>query len=271
MTSVRAEALASALRRDLGITDKFFDLEGLVREAGVEILKGEPAGAVEGMSLALGGREVIWINQRVTPPARQRFTLAHEFGHHLLGHSVACTGAMIGGPGSDMLEQEANAFASSLLMPASLFRQDIKRLSARFELISSLAADYGVSLTAAAIRYVKLTLEPCALLCVGGTKPWLVKSNRAAGFRVSLEIPDGSLVADCATDGRGSDASAVAGDLWIENLRGSQQIWEDVQRIGDSLWLVLLADLPDPDDDPDFEDRAAERDLESRRNSFRRY
>ena len=49
---------------------------------------------------------------------RQRFTLAHELGHHVLGHeSVVDPSADLEGWSNDPREVEANRFASELLAP----------------------------------------------------------------------------------------------------------------------------------------------------------
>lgn len=47
--------------------------------------------------------------------AAERFVIAHEIGHHHLRHQVP----------EDKLEQEANAFASELLMPGSALKQSV--------------------------------------------------------------------------------------------------------------------------------------------------
>ena len=46
---------------------------------------------------------------------------------------------------------------------------------------------------------------------------------------------------------------------------------QEVRRVADETWLVLLSELPDPDDDPDLVEREAEEEMERRRMSFRRY
>lgn len=48
-------------------------------------------------------------------PAAERFVIAHEIGHHQLRHQVP----------EDKLEQEANAFASQLLMPPAALRRSV--------------------------------------------------------------------------------------------------------------------------------------------------
>jgi len=56
---------------------------------------------------------------------RQRFTLSHELGHHLLGHTERFhLNLTDGGPAQDYRhERAANEFAADLLMPRKLLAQ----------------------------------------------------------------------------------------------------------------------------------------------------
>ena len=54
-------------------------------------------------------------------------------------------------------------------------------------------------------------------------------------------------------------------------LSNSKTLGPQVRRVADETWLVLLSELPDPDDDPDLVESEAEGELERRRMSFRRY
>lgn len=83
------------------------------------------------------------INER---PDRQRFTMAHELGHVVLGHVV--DGRMPKrdtnfAPRGDLDEVAANYFAASLLMPEKLVREmaeyitSVERLASRFRVSPS--------------------------------------------------------------------------------------------------------------------------------------
>lgn len=92
--------------------------------------------------LLLASRGEIWVNAaeaRQWPP-RRRFTIGHELGHwvmHRTGQqSLFCRSTNVDpdeDPGADDpaipdIEEEASAFAASLLMPAHLIRQHYERL-----------------------------------------------------------------------------------------------------------------------------------------------
>ena len=85
--------------------------------------------------------------------ARQRFTLAHEFGHHRMGHSsVVDEQRAISGQLHDPNEVRANAFAAEFLMPRDAVRawgRDHVHGAVTLEHVLLLACEYGVSAQAA--------------------------------------------------------------------------------------------------------------------------
>jgi len=89
---------------------------------------------------------------------RQRFTLAHEIGHWLLGDTRPVIVDQISDP-TELLEQRANQFASAFLMPAD-------GVSAAFEHRDGVAAfvdamiEFGVSREALSYRVNALGLLP---------------------------------------------------------------------------------------------------------------
>lgn len=103
-----------------------------------------------------------WVSQDVPfvmvngdqPVQRQRFTLAHEFGHHQLGHGNQIDERLVLGDGSP-IEVEANAFAAAFLMPPTAITKALERLGRpqiTFDVLITLAALFGVSAKAMRIR-----------------------------------------------------------------------------------------------------------------------
>ena len=84
---------------------------------------------------------------------RQRFTLAHEFGHFRMGHSsVVDEHAAIGGYPHDPTEVSANAFAAEFLMPKAGTKEwgdEHVDGKVTLEHVVRFAAEYGVSPQAA--------------------------------------------------------------------------------------------------------------------------
>lgn len=88
------------------------------------------------------------------PRVRQRFTVAHELGHYIMGHDEAPILDDTFDKNSDK-EREANKFASELLMPYALLKSDIEKENHD---IPSLARKYEVSEQSISIRLLETSL-----------------------------------------------------------------------------------------------------------------
>lgn len=85
---------------------------------------------------------IIGYNENATV-TRQRFSVAHEFGHLKMGHTHGRSSIDLDSADND--EMEANAFAAELLMPQLMLAADIKRGNKNPE---ALAKKYQVSIDA---------------------------------------------------------------------------------------------------------------------------
>lgn len=85
-------------------------------------------------------------------PVRQRFTIAHEIGHHVHGDLDAPrdTSEQFSARSRDPREVAANRFAAALLMPAALVKHMV--LEQRVTDLSRLASTFGVSTAAMEFR-----------------------------------------------------------------------------------------------------------------------
>lgn len=153
------------------------DVAILADEVGVVVSRmplGDEASSPDGCSAVdpETGAAYVLINSD-KPRVRRRFTIAHELGHLALGH-------LLGGQvivdetvrGKSPHEQQANAFAAGLLMPAEGVHGTVGRLKERLgdppdplEWIVWLVASFGVSEQAAAYRLANLRM----IKVVGGT------------------------------------------------------------------------------------------------------
>jgi hypothetical protein len=110
-------------------------------------------------------------------PGRRAFTIGHEFGHYVLHRNlierdnafdggIYCNEDSVVRRGGIGLEKEADEFAAPVLMPFhDLRRQLPARDRPDFDLLSRLAARYGVSLTAVILRWLEYT-ETRAIMVV---------------------------------------------------------------------------------------------------------
>lgn len=102
------------------------------------------------------GRRIIGINNN-DPKVRQRFTMAHELGHHALMHSLPRDRDEVASYGIDFFEIEANNFAAEMLMPLESLQQDIQRNTVNgYIQIQQLADLYSVSYDAMYFRLKNL-------------------------------------------------------------------------------------------------------------------
>jgi Zn-dependent peptidase ImmA (M78 family) len=107
---------------------------------------------VAGAFHSRGAYRLLFVNG-VHPAVRQRFTLAHEFGHCRLGHeSVIDREADVFGAQHDPSEVAANYFAAEFLMPGQAVRRWARGRRVGLDELVHLAAEYGVSAKMARIR-----------------------------------------------------------------------------------------------------------------------
>jgi Zn-dependent peptidase ImmA (M78 family) len=132
--------------------------------------------AFDGMLEHRSGRFHIYCNlSRIESPdsPRARFTLSHELGHYFIDdHRNALSSGKTPAHRSKCeyesydlaVEQEADLFASSFLMPTVRFLKEAKGAKPGLPAILSLANTFAASVTSTAIRYVKSDLVPCAVI-----------------------------------------------------------------------------------------------------------
>lgn len=138
------------------------DPQGLAQAMGVEVFAeslifdiGAPLKLADGSSglyeQADGHAPRIYYNSDEAA-VRQRFTLAHELGHHVLGHGTAFRDnpQTFNVYNRAPQEVEANAFAAALLMPHRYVWADF--MAGRASDIASVAKRYGVSQMAMVYR-----------------------------------------------------------------------------------------------------------------------
>lgn len=117
----------------------------------------------DGFSVYWNGQWYVFYDHTILPKERTRFTLAHELGHILLGHRLRTQETTFGRVrytvkndgemnAADMLEFEANIFASRLLAPAIVLH-DLEITEAE-----AIAALCGLSYTAARHRVDRMKI-----------------------------------------------------------------------------------------------------------------
>ena len=116
---------------------------------------------------------LIKINRSIAEPGAKRFTLAHELGHFINEREkrfqkYACS--FIDIYGKKIHENNANVFASELLMYKPWFGKFIKDRKVNMYLMKEIAEYFNVSLTAAALRYANIGKYPVAVILSRNSK-----------------------------------------------------------------------------------------------------
>ncbi len=137
---------------------------------------------------------------------RGRFTLAHELGHfsiddhrQALEAGVSPHQSLTNFRSRELIEQEADLFASCLLMPATDYRK--RAAVTGLQSILKTARHFNTSVTSSAIRHAVLEIEPCAIVrwnSNGKTWKWLSESTRQAKFW-GMELSRERVARDSAT------------------------------------------------------------------------
>ncbi len=219
----------------------------IAREFGVQVHDEDLGDGIEGAMLCDGKNSAIVINSRIRDLGRRSFTGAHELGHYSLHRERAelrCSfeDLLDTAPHPVNIEQEANEFAMTLLMPIDDLREQAGTELPSISLIKRLATRYGTSLTATALRLRESSSKPFALAYVSsGQVKWWWPTDR---FRWRMkrgqvwpsELSPCDESEQCGTDTLfGKDAAARLGGL----LRISGA---DMPSYDASLWIVETPD-----------------------------
>jgi len=157
-----ATKLAQKLLADSKIEYPPVPLQPILDQLEVKLLPHDfPKDKVSAVLMRIEGIVVIGVNKN-HHTNRQRFSIAHEIGHYKLGHHVeflldpneVADGRFDTTQENTLQEQEANHFASELLLPSENIRNDFKQSRNAKEL----AERYEVSEQALWIRLMKLKL-----------------------------------------------------------------------------------------------------------------
>ena len=165
-------------------------------------------------------RRVIIYNENIREEGRKNFCISHEIGHnscHADQEEFFCSSKDLNdmAPHPENLEQEANLFAATLLMPADDFRSQMQGQSPTLATLSRLADDrYQTSLTATCTRLIDLSPTAYYGLAVirGNTVVRWARSENMRwtgfGFRKGHRIPAAGLT-------HSLEGEPVESDVWL--------------------------------------------------------
>jgi predicted secreted protein len=173
------------------------------------------------------------------PTALQRFTAAHELGHHVLGHAASLDDEhtiIDGGRGSDNNEVAAHTFAANLLMPLAAVEHHLSRLGLDQAHPRPSALDvYRLSVELGA-SYAATAVQLAGLSKISWTAATDLRRVRPLELKRQLvgRAPDNARAAvwllDAADDGR--HLVVDAGDelvLMLQEIRSSGYRWTSAE------------------------------------------
>jgi len=204
----------------------------------------EPINNSDGKIIRGKSKAIIKVNSEIPYDERKRFTAAHEVGHLLMHDKLDLE---VHDENSNTLnwfknaenqakkgkqEWEANDFASELLMPEKLFREEASKEAFSPKLVKNLANRFKTSITSTIYRILDLDVHPLFIVYIykGKVKYWK-KSN---DFWVKVKEnttqtpPDDSVALEYIEDGynyiySGNDkAQPIYKSTWFE-LKGDEE------------------------------------------------
>lgn len=123
----KIRSLADSLLRQFHVEQPPVPIKRILVGSGIEVKAGD-LGEVSGLIARLGRSTIVGVNS-TQPSVRQRFTMAHEFGHFLLHEGLRTHQDVnfrvnyrdrTSSEATDIDEIEANFFAACILMPRGL-------------------------------------------------------------------------------------------------------------------------------------------------------
>jgi Zn-dependent peptidase ImmA (M78 family) len=220
-----ASMQATRLHRDLQIdVTRQVDVFGIAQKLGLWLMA-QPLDHLYGFYLRTDDAGGIAVNSQ-HPESVQRFTVAHEIGHHVLGHQHTTddVGDLGVFAGSKLEEAQAQVFAASLLLPLPFVNRVLRDLERGGRLgpaeVYTFSRQTGVSYTAAV---------------------WTLQNmHRLSRQSAQLFIKRGAAAAKTELRGRNWIRDARA-DVWM--LGPNQTGLSVVCRIGDEVHIRLPENL----------------------------
>jgi Zn-dependent peptidase ImmA (M78 family) len=157
------EAMAAARRARVemgyGLDGPLPDLLAAIEgPGGAQVVVLDLGADVAGACIQRPGLVLLFVNGGQAP-VRQRFTLAHEFGHRRLGHANVVDRPVDVFDAHDDSEVAANYFAAEFLVPCAAARRGAAGRALGLDAVVALASGYGVS-----ARMARIRLETCGAL-----------------------------------------------------------------------------------------------------------
>lgn len=203
--------------------------------------------------ISSGKKNIVLDKDRARNVKRDRFTIAHEIGHYLMPwhDTLQQWDNTINFDLDDKIEQEANDFASELLVPEEYLLQDIKDKKLTLDLIKSLSEKYNVSLVVMARRILKYSeVEAIALIYYSNGKKYVqMKSSVFKGELKEGTIKDSSAHKLIRTYNSSAETKEILDyDVWFKESIDNYKVVEESiyqSKLGRVFTLIRKSDFED--------------------------
>lgn len=244
---------AEELLTELGISDPSdIELDAIAQCVNVEV-QYRPLANCEAQIIGFRDRAVVYVSPK-SSPNRRRFSTAHELGHwhHHKGLSFVCRSEDIGKPFDEKskdAERLADAYAGDLVLPPFMIGPRLERLAGiSLDAICDLANTFSASVTATAIRTVRMTREPLILVAhnlFGRTWQWPSITAGRMRVRDDIDVRSSGFISAVAGKRMGA-AKKEPANYWFDR-RHVEQFDVRVQSLqtteGEVLTLLRALDL----------------------------
>lgn len=273
-----AEVWAESVLKDLGMSTTLpVDPFAIAKRKDIDVHVKTPTEdpGVSGVLMRVGDSFAIVCFDRFRNEGFLRFTAAHELGHYFLpGHPerIFRDGATkhmsrAGFTNGEPHEREADQFAAALLMPKGLVRRALNRVEPGLAAVRALSDQFGTSLTAAAIRFAKLSDDPVAVVvsCDGKIEycfcsESLDESGGDTWIRKGELVPPGSMTSQASARKKEQLDGDVELGVWFDDAP-DKSVYEEVLYMpsyGRTLTVLSSTECfnseNDDDDDDDRDD-----------------
>lgn len=236
---------AVGLQNSLGwLSPDDFTLDEIANSLNITIKEKKLNGS-EGRILIKGDSGIITIDSSIVSEGKRNFVLAHEIGHFLMHKDALALFSDTDKTLNEWFskgnhENEANYFASELLMPQRLFTQKIENKKLSLSLIEDLSSYFHTSVLATFLRYLDYGSYPLMIIFIdNGLVEWKKESRDfpftwlPKGTKVPVYTVAGDLFYHkvCDEDPQMVDAIEwFAGDFEIRKKK-SWKLWEQCYRV----------------------------------------
>lgn len=240
---------AESLLQSLGVTSpEEIDVEAIAWHVGAKV-KYRPLSSCEARILGHGDRAIICVDEGKSAE-RRKFSVCHELGHwhHHRGRCLACRSDEIGNRArGNALDPErvADGYAADLLLPRYLIAPMAAQVS-KWSLarIRELAAPFGASTTATAIRLIEMDAIPGLLVSHRPKgRRWFARAPSAERWfpQDQLDPDSQALRMLFGSDPELRVPSVIGADAWFDRAGADRyEVREQSYRASDGEVVTLL-------------------------------